>query len=129
MSRSNERREPAEEGAEPGQVVVVPALEQPVEPGPPGLQHPFEGPPTGRGQPDARGPAVVGIGVADHEPVALELLDLAGHRRGVDVEHLGQRRDPDGVAVDMELVERGRAGPVQAHPGRLQQALVHRAPG
>ena len=51
-----------------------------------------------------------------HEPVSLELLDLARHRRGVDVEHLGQRRHPEGVAVDMELVEQrpprpGRGGP------------------
>ncbi len=74
---------------------------------------------------DARGPAVVGIGVADHEPVPLELLDLARHRRGVDIEHLGQRRDPDGVSMEMELVQRGGPGPVEADPGRLQKALMH----
>ena len=78
-----------------------------------------------RGQRDARGPAVGGIGVADHEPVAFELLDLAGHRRGVHIEHLGQGRDPDGVAVDVELVEGGGPGPVEPDPRRLQQALVH----
>ena len=118
-----------EEGPEPGQVLVVPALEQPVEPGPSGLQHPLEGPPTGRGQADARGPAVVGIGVPDHEPVALELLDLAGHRGGVDVEHLGQGRHPDGVAVDVELVEGGRAGPVEPHARPTATGARAPAPG
>ena len=47
------RGETSEEGSEPGQVIGVPALEQPVEPGPPGLQHPFEGSPSGRCEPDA----------------------------------------------------------------------------
>src|SRR5579864_286194 len=119
------RREPAEERPEPGQVRFVPTLEESLQPRSPCLQHPLQCPPTCRRQADARRASVIGIGMADDQPVSLELLDLAGHGRGVDIEHLGQRRHSDGVAVDMQLVEGCRTGPVQPDPGRLQQAFVH----
>src|SRR5579863_7783542 len=48
-------REPAQEGPEQRQVVLVPTLEKAVEPGPPGLQHPLQSPPAGGGERDARG--------------------------------------------------------------------------
>ena len=118
------RREPPEQGAEASQIVVVPTVEQSIEPRPPRPQHAFERAPTRRRETNARGSSVLGIGVADDQPLTFELLDLARHRRGIDPEHLRQRRHPDGVAVEVQLVQRGRSGPVEADPRRLQETLV-----
>ncbi len=90
--------EPAEKIGQGGQVVVVPTLQELVEPGPAGPPHPIERPPSGRGEADPRGPAILRVGLTDDHLFALELLDLAGHRRGVDPEQLGQVGDPERVA-------------------------------
>ncbi len=77
-----------------------------------------------RGEADSGGPTIVGVGLADDHLLAFELLDLAGHRGGVDTEHLGQVGDPERVAAGRELVEQGGAGPVEPYAGRPQQPLV-----
>jgi hypothetical protein len=75
-------------------VVVLPLLEELLEPGPTGPPHTFYGPATGRGEADSRGSAVVGVALSNDHPVALELLNLTGHRRGVDSQNLGEVGDP-----------------------------------
>ncbi len=82
-----------------GQVVVVPTLQELLEPGPAGPAHPFDGPATGRGEADPRGSAVVGVGLANDHPVALELLDLTGHCRRIDAQYLGEVGDAERVAL------------------------------
>jgi hypothetical protein len=99
-----------------GQVVVVPIFQELLEPGPAGPPHPFDGPATGRGEPDPRGSAVVGVGPANDHPVALKLLDLTGHRRGVDSQYLGEVGDSQRVAFRGKLEKQGGSGPVEPEP-------------
>ena len=61
---------------------------------------------------------------ANHDVVPLELLDLSGHRRGVDAEHLGKIRHPERVTPGRQFVEQGHAGTVDPDAGRTQEPLV-----
>ena len=98
-------REASEEPCEIRKVRVVPTLEEMVEPCPARPEHAFEGAASRRCQLDTGGAPVVRIGMPADKPVALELLDLAGHRRGVDPELVGKLGDTQRIPVDVELVE------------------------
>src|SRR5580700_8087514 len=73
-------RETTEQVGQGGQVVVAPFLQELLEPSPPSPPHALNGPPASGGEADPRGSAVVGVGLANHHPVALKLLDFPGHR-------------------------------------------------
>ena len=116
--------ETTEQVGQVGQIVVTPLLQELLEPGPAGPAHPFDGPATGRGESDPRGSAVVGVSLTNDHPVALELLDLPGHRRGVDSQYLGEVGDPERVALCGEFEKQGGAGPVEPDSRQAQEPFV-----
>src|ERR1700729_827590 len=117
-------RETTEQVGQGGQVVVVPILQEQFEPGPAPPPPPFDGPPTVRREANPRSTAVEGVGLAHDHPVPLELLDLAGHRRGVETQYLGEVGDSQRGAFRRELEKKGGSGAVEPDPGQAQEAFM-----
>jgi hypothetical protein len=66
------------------------------------------------GQPDQRGPPVTGHGLARHQPVALQPVQLAGERGRLDPQHRGQlaldHRPVPGEHAERHVGGKGRPG-------------------
>ena len=113
-----------EQGTQGGQGVVVPILQELLEPGSAGPPNTFDRPVAGRGEPDPRSSAVGGIVLANDHPVALELLDFTSDGRGVDSKYLGKVGDPEGIALRRELEKEGGSSPVESDACLSQEPLV-----
>ncbi len=114
----------AEQDTQGGQGFVVPILQELLEPRTAGPPHPFDGPAATRGEPDPRSSAVGGIVLANDHPVALELLDFTGDRRGVDSKYLGKVSDSERIALRRELEKEGGSSPVESDACLSQEPLV-----